>query len=143
MNLNNLTTKAQESVQFAQLWAFENEHQQIDNEHLFQGILETDDNVIPFLLSKLNVNTALLKQLNESALKSFHKVNGGNQMLSQKASKTLMNAFAIAKKQKDEYVSTEHLLIALFESKSTVSKILQDQGITKSNLTEVINELRK
>jgi ATP-dependent Clp protease ATP-binding subunit ClpB len=143
MNLNNLTTKAQESVQFAQLWAFENEHQQIDNEHLFQGILETDDNVIPFLLSKLNVNTALLKQLNESALKSFHKVNGGNQMLSQKASQTLMNAIAIAKKQKDEYVATEHLLIALFESKSRVSKILQDRGITKSNLTEVIKELRK
>ena len=143
MNLNNLTTKAQESVQFAQQWAFENDHQQIENEHLFQGILETDDNVIPFLFSKLNVNTALLKQLNESALKSFPKVNGGNQMLSQKASQTLMNAIAIAKKQKDEYVATEHLLIALFESKSTVSKILQDQGITKSNLTEVIKELRK
>jgi ATP-dependent Clp protease ATP-binding subunit ClpB len=143
MNLNNLTTKAQESVQFAQQWAFENDHQQIENEHLFQGILETDDNVIPFLFSKLNVNTALLKQLNENALKSFPKVNGGNQMLSQKASQTLMNAIAIAKKQKDEYVATEHLLIALFESKSTVSKILQDQGITKSNLTEVIKELRK
>ena len=143
MNLNNLTTKAQESVQFAQQWAFENDHQQIENEHLFQGILETDDNVIPFLFSKLNVNTALLKQLNESALKSFPKVNGGNQMLSQKASQTLMNAIAIAKKQKDKYVATEHLLIALFESKSTVSKILQDQGITKSNLTEVIKELRK
>jgi len=143
MNLNNLTTKAQESVQFAQQWAFENEHQQIENEHIFQGILETDDNVITFLLSKLNVNTALLKQLNESALKSFPKVNGGNQMLSQKASQTLMNAIATAKKQKDEYVATEHLLIALFESKSTVSKILQDQGITKSNLTEEIKELRK
>jgi ATP-dependent Clp protease ATP-binding subunit ClpB len=99
--------------------------------------------VIPFLFSKLKVNTALLKQLNESALKSFPKVNGGNQMLSQKASQTLMNAIAIAKKQKDEYVATEHLLIALFDSKSTVSKILQDQGITKSNLTEVIKELRK
>ncbi|MCH1433002.1 MAG: ATP-dependent chaperone ClpB [Flavobacteriaceae bacterium] len=143
MNLNNLTTKAQESVQFAQQWAFENDHQQIENEHLFQGILETDDNVIPFLFSKLNVNIELLKQLNESALKSFPKVNGGNQMLSQKASQTLMNAIAIAKKQKDEYVATEHLLIALFESKSTVSKILKDQGITKSNLTEVIKELRK
>jgi ATP-dependent Clp protease ATP-binding subunit ClpB len=143
MNQNNLTTKAQESVQFAQQWAFENDHQQIENEHLFQGILETDDNVIPFLFSKLKVNTALLKQLNESALKSFPKVNGGNQMLSQKTSQTLMNAIAIAKKQKDEYVATEHLLIALFDSKSTVSKILQDQGITKSNLTEVIKELRK
>lgn len=54
-----------------------------------------------------------------------------------------MNAIAIAKKQKDEYVATEHLLIALFDSKSAVSKILQDQGITKSNLTEVIKELRK
>jgi len=52
MNLNNLTTKAQESVQFAQQFAFENEHQQIENEHLFQGILETDDNVIPFLFFK-------------------------------------------------------------------------------------------
>ena len=100
MNLNNLTTKAQESVQFAQQWAFENEQQQIENEHLFQGILETDDNVIPFLFSKLNVNTALLKQLNESALKSFPKVNGGNQMLSQKASQTLMNAITLPKSKK-------------------------------------------
>lgn len=75
MNLNNLTTKAQESVQQAQQLAFENEHQQIENEHLFQGILETDDNVIPYIFSKLNINSALLKQLNQSALKSFPKVS--------------------------------------------------------------------
>ena len=143
MNLNNLTTKAQESVQQAQQLAFENEHQQIENEHLFQGILETDDNVIPYIFSKLNINSALLKQLNKSALKSFPKVSGGTQMLSQKASQTLMNAIAIAKKQKDEYVATEHLLLALFDSKSTVSKMLQDQGVSKSNLSEVIKELRK
>ena len=143
MNLNNLTTKAQESVQQAQQLAFENEHQQIENEHLFQGILETDDNVIPYIFSKLNINSALLKQLNQSALKSFPKVSGGTQMLSQKASQTLMNAIAIAKKQKDEYVATEHLLLALFDSKSTVSKMLQDQGVSKSNLSEVIKELRK
>ena len=143
MNLNNLTTKAQESVQQAQQLAFENEHQQIENEHLFQGILETDDNVIPYIFSKLNINSALLKQLNQSALKSFPKVSGGTQMLSQKASQTLMNAIAIAKKQKDEYVATEHLLLALFDTKSTVSKMLQDQGVSKSNLSEVIKELRK
>ena len=64
-------------------------------------------------------------------------------MLSPKASQTLMNAIAIAKKQGDEFVATERLLIALFESKSTVSKILQDQGITKSSLNEVVKELRK
>ena len=130
-------------MQFAQQFAFENDHQQIENEHLFQGILETDDNVIPFLFSKLNVKTTLLKQLNESALKRLPKVSGGNQMLSPKASQTLMNAIALAKKQKDEYVATEHLLVALFESNSTVSKILQDQGITKPKLLEAIEALRK
>ena len=143
MNLNNLTTKAQESVQFAQQLAFESDHQQIENEHLFQGILEIDDNVIPYLFSKLNVKSTILKQLNENILKSFSKVTGASQMLSPKASQTIMNAVSIAKKQGDEFVAIEHLLIALFESKSTVSKVLKDQGITKSNLNETIMELRK
>ncbi|MDA0793215.1 MAG: ATP-dependent chaperone ClpB [Bacteroidetes bacterium] len=143
MNLNNLTTKAQECVQYAQQFAFENSHQQIENEHLFQGLLEVDDNVIPYLLGKLNINLPLLKQLNESALKSFPKVTGGSQMFSQSASQTLMNSISIAKKQEDEYVATEHLLPALFKSKSTVSKILQDQGVTKASLTSAIQELRK
>ena len=143
MNLNNLTTKAQECVQCAQQFAFENSHQQIENEHLFQGILEVDDNVIPYLLGKLNINLSLLKQLNGSALKSFPKVTGGSQMFSQSASQTLMNSISIAKKQEDEYVATEHLLLALFESKSTVSKILHDQGVSKASLTSAIQELRK
>jgi ATP-dependent Clp protease ATP-binding subunit ClpB len=143
MNLNNLTTKAQECVQCGQQFAFENSHQQIENEHLFQGILEVDDNVIPYLLGKLNINLSLLKQLNGSALKSFPKVTGGSQMFSQSASQTLMNSISIAKKQEDEYVATEHLLLALFESKSTVSKILHDQGVSKASLTSAIQELRK
>ena len=143
MNLNNLTTEAQECVQCAQQFAFENSHQQIENEHLFQGILEVDDNVIPYLLGKLNINLSLLKQLNGSALKSFPKVTGGSQMFSQSASQTLMNSISIAKKQEDEYVATEHLLLALFESKSTVSKILHDQGVSKASLTSAIQELRK
>ena len=143
MNLNNFTTKAQESVQFAQQLAFESDHQQIENEHLFQGILEIDDNVIPYLFSKLNVKSSILKQLNENILKSFSKVTGASQMLSPKASQTIMNAVSIAKKQGDEFVAIEHLLIALFESKSTVSKVLKDQGITKSNLNETIMGLRK
>jgi ATP-dependent Clp protease ATP-binding subunit ClpB len=128
MNLNNLTTKAQESIQFAQQLAFESDHQQIENEHLFQGILEIDDNVIPYLFSKLNVKSPILKQLNENILKSFSKVTGASQMLSPKASQTIMNAVSIAKKQGDEFVAIEHLLIALFESKSTVAKLLKDQG---------------
>ena len=143
MNLNNLTTKAQESVQFAQQLAFESDHQQIDNEHLFQGILEIDDNVIPYLFSKLKVKSSILKQLNENILKNFSKVSGASQMLSSKASQTIMKAVSIAKKQGDEFVAIEHLLIALFESKSSVSNVLKDQGITKYNLNEAIKKLRK
>jgi len=143
MNLNNLTIKAQESVQYAQQLAFENEHPQIENEHLFQGLIETDESGISYLFSKLQIKTDLLKELNKSVLKGFPKVTGGSQMLSQNTSQTLMNAVAMAKKQGDEYVATEHLLMALLESKSTVSKMLKDQGVTKAKLEGSINTLRK
>ena len=143
MNLNNLTIKAQESIQYAQQLAFENEHPQIENEHLFQGLIETDESGISYLFSKLQIKTDLLKELNKSVLKGFPKVTGGSQMLSQNTSQTLMNAVAMAKKQGDEYVATEHLLLALFESKSTVSKMLKDQGVTKAKLEESIHTLRK
>ncbi|MEL0073874.1 MAG: ATP-dependent chaperone ClpB [Flavobacteriaceae bacterium] len=143
MNLNNLTIKAQESVQYAQQLAFENEHPQIENEHLFQGLIETDESGISYLFSKLQIKTDLLKELNKSVLNGFPKVTGGSQMLSQNTSQTLMNAVAMAKKQGDEYVATEHLLLALLESKSTVSKMLKDQGVTKAKLEESIHSLRK
>ena len=143
MNLNHLTLKTQEAVQAAQQYAFEKGHPQIENEHLFYGLLEVDDTVLPFIFNKLQVQLPLLKQLNESALKRFSKVEGGAQVLSQKASQTLMNAIALAKKQQDEYVATEHLLQALFESNGTLSKMLSDQGITKKKLQDALKELRK
>ena len=143
MNLNHLTLKTQEAVQAAQQYAFEKGHQQIENEHLFYGLLEVDDTVLPFIFNKMQVQHPLLKQMNESALKSFSKVEGGAQVLSQKASQTLMNAIALAKKQQDEYVATEHLLQALFESNGTLSKMLSDHGITKSKLQDALKELRK
>ena len=143
MNLKNLTLKTQEAVQAGQQHAFENEHPQIENEHLFYGLLEVDENVLPFLFDKLQVKLSLLKMLNESTLKSFAKVKGSSQILSPNASKTLMNAISIAKKQSDEYVATEHLLLSLFDSSSSVSKILKDQGINKKNLESAIIELRK
>ena len=143
MNLKNLTLKSQEAVQAAHQCAFENGHPQIENEHLFHGLSEVDDNVLPFLFNRLKIEIDLLKKLNESSLKNFSKVEGGVQVLSPKTSHTLMNALNIAKKKNDEYVSTEHLLMALFESKSTVSKMLKDQGITYKDLQLAIEELRK
>jgi len=143
MNFNNFTTKSQEAVQQAQALAQGYGHQQIENEHIFKAILEVDENVTPFLLQKLDVNINLLKQILESTLNSFPKVSGGELMLSREAAKTVTEAGNIAKKMTDEYVSLEHLILAIFKSSSKIGQILKDQGVTEKHLKAAIEELRK
>jgi len=143
MNFNNYTIKSQEAVQQAQQLTQTYGHQQIENEHLFKAIMEVDDNVLPFLLKKLNVNVSLLEQILESTLTSFPKVSGGNIMLSSEAGKTLTDASIIAKEMNDEFVSTSHLVLAIFKSKSKISQILKDQGVTEKGLKTAIQELSK
>ena len=143
MNFNNFTIKSQEAVQRAQQITQEYGHQQIENEHLYKAITEVDENVLPFILKKLNVNTSMISQILDKELESFSKVSGGEIMLSRDAGKTLNEASIIAKKQGDEFVSIEHLLLALFKSKSKIAQILKDQGVTEKDLNAAIQELRK
>ena len=142
MNLNNYTIKSQEAIQQAQLIAQENSHQEIQNEHIFKGILNCDENVTPYLLKKLNVNIPLFNQLLDRQLKSYSKVTGGNIQLSKVTASTLNDASIIAKNMNDEFVSIEHLIIAIFKSNSKVSQIIKDQGVTLQNLEMAIKELR-
>ncbi|SDS37417.1 ATP-dependent Clp protease ATP-binding subunit ClpB [Gillisia sp. Hel1_33_143] len=143
MNLNNFTIKSQEAIQQAQQLAQEMGHQQIENEHIFKAITMVDENVAPFLLKKLNINVNLFNQILDNTLTSFPKVTGGEIMLSREASKTLNEASSIAKKMNDEYVSVEHLVLAIFNSNSKVAQILKDQGASEKNLKAAIDELRK
>ena len=143
MNFNNFTIKSQEAIQQAQQLAQEMGHQQIENEHIFKAITKVDDNVAPFLLKKLNINVDLFGQILDNTLTSFPKVSGGDIMLSREASKTLNEASSIAKKMKDEFVSIEHLILAIFKSSSKVAQILKDQGATEKGLLAAIEELRK
>ncbi len=143
MNFNNFTIKSQEAIQQAQQLAQGFGHQQIENEHIFKAIFNVDENVLPFLLKKLNVNVKLLQQVLDSTLESFPKVSGGELQLSREAGKALNEASIIAKKMNDEYVSIEHLVIAIFKSKSKIAQILKDQGVTEKYLTEAIKEIRK
>lgn len=143
MNLKNLTIKSQEALQQAQHLAQEFGHQQLENEHIFKGILEVDENVTPFILKKLNVNVELFKKVLDSTLQNFPKVSGGEIMLSREAGTALNEANIIAKKMNDEYVSIEHLIIAIFKSKSKVAQILKDQGVTEKGLETAIAEIRK
>ncbi|HRE76997.1 MAG TPA: ATP-dependent chaperone ClpB [Flavobacterium sp.] len=143
MNLKNLTIKSQEALQQAQQIAQGFGQQQLENEHIFKGILEVDENVAPFILKKMNVNVNLFSQILDSTIQSFPKVSGGEIMLSREAGTMLNEASIIAKKMNDEYVSIEHLLLAIFKSKSKVAQILKDQGVTEKGLEAAISELRK
>ena len=143
MNTNNFTIKSQEVVQKAQQLTQANEQQQIENAHLFKAILEVDANVTPFLLKKLGVSVPVFTQVLDSTVQNYPKVSGGNLTLSQTTNKTLIEASNIAKKMKDEYVSIEHLILAIFKSKDTVSQQLKDQGVSEKGLLSAIAELRK
>ncbi|HRZ33062.1 MAG TPA: AAA family ATPase, partial [Flavobacterium sp.] len=143
MNLKNLTIKSQEALQQAQQIAQGYGQQQLENEHIFKGILEVDENVAPFILKKMNVNVNLFSQILDSTIQSFPKVSGGEIMLSREAGTMLNEASMIAKKMNDEYVSIEHLILAIFKSKSKIAQILKDQGVNEKGLEAAIAELRK
>ena len=143
MNINNLTIKSQEALQQAKQIAQGFGQQQLENEHIFKGILEVDENVTPFILKKLNVNVDLFKKILDSTIQSFPKVSGSEIMLSREANNALNEANIIAKKMNDEYVSIEHLILAIFKSKSKVAQILKDQGVTEKGLEAAIAEIRK
>jgi ATP-dependent Clp protease ATP-binding subunit ClpB len=143
MNLNNYTIKSQEAIQQAQQLAQGYGHQQIENEHLFKAISEVDENVLPFILKKLNINMPVLYQALDKQLESYAKVSGGDIMFSREAGKTLNEASIIAKKMKDDYVSIEHIILAIFKSNSKIAQMLKDQGATEKALMASIDELRK
>lgn len=143
MNLNKFTIKSQEAIQQAQWIAQNRQHQQIEPDHFLKALLEADENVTPFLLKKLNVNIPLLQKVIEANLQSYPKVTGGSIMLSRDSQNVLNSAINEANQKKDDYVSVEHLLMAIFKSGGKTAQILKDQGVTAKGLEAAINELRK
>ncbi len=143
MNFNNFTIKSQEAVQKAQQIAQGYSNQQIENAHILKGIFEVDENVTPFILNKLGVNIDILKQTLDNIILSFPKVQGGDLMLSTTANSMLLDASNIAKKMKDEYVSIEHLVLAILNSKGATTQLLKDNGVNEKDLKNAITELRK
>lgn len=143
MNFNNFTIKSQEVLQQAQVLVQTFGQQQIENEHILKAILEIDENVTPFILKKAGVNIEQLKQQTDQIIETFAKVEGGQISLSREASSTLNEAQAIAKKMNDEYVSIEHLFLAIFKSRSKIATFLKSGGVTEKQIEAAINELRK
>jgi len=143
MNFNQFTTKSQEAVQEAQQLAITNGQQAVETAHLLKAILEVDENVVPFLLKRLNVNLITLNQRIDQTINSYPKVSGSNPYLSNECSSVLQNALQIIKKEKDEFVSVEHILLSILAGKDQTSKILKELGVDEKELRKAILDLRK
>lgn len=143
MQFNNYTIKAQEAIGQAQSLAMSLSHQLIESEHLYKALFLVDENVLPFLMKKMAINSTLINQIVDKEIERFPKVKGGEVQLSKSGARALQEATAAAKNLKDEYITLEHLLIGVLKSNSKVSQILKDQGIKEADLIKAIQELRK
>ncbi|MBK7035257.1 MAG: ATP-dependent chaperone ClpB [Bacteroidetes bacterium] len=144
MNLQNFTIKSQELIQQAQQLAMQSDHQQITNDHILKSMIGSDDEVIGYLLKKLNVNVNYLEQKIDEQLAKLPKVESkGGEYLSRDANLTIAKSQNYLKEFGDEFVSVEHILLGILASNDDVSKLLKSQGVTEKDLKSAIKELRK
>ncbi|MBN1985886.1 MAG: ATP-dependent chaperone ClpB [Prolixibacteraceae bacterium] len=143
MNLNNFTIKAQEAIQHGFQIAQGNNQQSIETGHLLKGLLHSAENVVNFLLKKMGVNTSVFQQALDKIVESYPKVTGGEQYLSSPANRALQKSLGLAQEMGDQFVSVEHILLALLEAGDSVSQLMKDNGISKKELKLAIEELRK
>ena len=142
MDLNKYTIKAQEAVQRAQQIALENENQAIECGHILKGVLAVDESVVPHLFQKLSANLNAFSTALDHLLKSYPSVSGGKQYLSDNANKALTHALTSRKEFGDDYVTLEHLLLGVLETKDSAGQLLKDAGISQKELIAAIREFR-
>ncbi|HYH57214.1 MAG TPA: AAA family ATPase, partial [Anseongella sp.] len=142
MNLNNFTIKAQEAVNKASEIALGNQQQAIEPAHLLKGMLSVDENVVNYLLKKLNVNTQRLNLALDEQIASFPKVSGSNLYLSASAAQAVQKAQTYLKDFKDEFISIEHLLLGILAGNDKSATLLKEQGVNEKDLKSAILELR-
>ena len=143
MNFNNFTIKSQEAIQKAVEITKGSGNQAIEPVHLLKGVMSEGESLINFLFSKVGANIQGLTRQVHAQIASLPKVSGGEPYLSRTSNDVLQKALDISKKQGDEYVTLEALLLAIFEISSPASTILKDAGLSEKELQSAIAELRK
>lgn len=144
MNLNKYTIKSQEAIQSAFVIAQSNSNQSVDVCHLLSALIGSDDNVTSFVMNKLGVNMASLSNRLQQILSSQVKVQGGEPYISKPLMSLINKAEQLSKDFGDEYVAIEHLLIAMIDTDSDVSRMLKtDFGVNKDEMVKAVAELRK
>ncbi len=144
MNLNNFTIKTQEAISNAQQLAFDNKNSQIETGHVLKSMLDNEDNSIEYLLKKNEVNISFVEQKIIELVKKYPTSSGEpTQNISRELNSVLLKASYYLKEFKDEFVSLEHMLIALLSVNDSVANILKDAGLSEKNLIKTIKESRK
>jgi len=145
MSLQNLTIKSQEILQQAQQLAFTAGNANIETEHLLKAMLNDKDSPIEYLLKKNNINVNYVDDKLKAAIQKLPKVSGGEpaQSLSRDANNVLLRSTATLKTFQDEFVSVEHLLLALLQGSDNTAKLLKDAGLTEKGLIAAIKDLKK
>lgn len=142
MNFEKFTIKSQEALQKAAEIATGNQQQAIEPSHLLKAIIETDENVAAFVFKKLNVNTVILENKLDELINSYPKVSGQQPYLSTATNSVLQNAEKELREFKDEFISIEHLLLALLATKDKASQLMKDAGLDRAGLLKAVKELR-
>ncbi|HET7180501.1 MAG TPA: ATP-dependent chaperone ClpB [Chryseosolibacter sp.] len=142
MNFDKYTVKSQEALQKSAEIAIAHHHQGIEPAHLLKAILETDENVVAYLIKKLNVNRNFLDTKLSELIESYPKVTGQQPYLSSATNTVLQQAEKELREFKDEFIAIEHLLLALLHSKDKVSAVMKDVGFERAGLVKAIRELR-
>ncbi|MEO9004998.1 MAG: ATP-dependent chaperone ClpB [Ginsengibacter sp.] len=145
MNPGNLTIKSQEIFQKAQQLAFNDKNPNIEVEHLLKALLTDEDSPVEFLLKKNNINVNFVESKVDESIKKLPKVGSGEpaQVLSRDFNNVMLRAAATLKTFGDEFVSVEHLLLAILQGNDNAAKILKDAGLTEKSLIAAIKYLKK
>ena len=144
MQFDKFTTKSQEAVQAAQQLAQSQGHQQIEPEHLLKVLLQQPEGIIPSVLKKMGISTSVIEAEMDEAIKAFPQVSGSGQIyLSSNLNRVLERAFVLASDMKDEYVSQEHLVLAMLEASDTkAGQALAAHGVTKDAFLKALVAIR-
>ena len=144
MNTNNYTIKAQDALQESQNLVRQYNNQLIEPLHILRAILTVDENLIPHILRKINIEPVRLTKTIDAALRSSPKISGASEIYySTQASQMLNRASSYLKDFGDQYVSLEHLLLSILDGNDQAARILKDSGADKKTLIAAIKELRK
>ncbi len=143
MDFNQFTIKGREAIQSAQQIAVEHKNQAIEPAHLLGGMIDVDENVLSLILEKQGVKMDLLKPELDLEINKYPKIEGqqGNH-LSNSSNQILQSAKEIAKDMNDDFITLEHLLLAIIKNVSPVSQLLKNRGVTFENTKKLVTELR-